>query len=269
MMRVACQTYTWEMLGSAWTGTVTDILDAIADAGYAGIEITSNMIGEFADRPAEFARELRRRSLELATFCCSTGTGFADPDRRDSDLAAATRAIAFTQHFPGARLQFGSARRADCRDRGTALGRAIDFYNTAGGRARAAGIAAHVHPNSAPTSLLLSAAEYQQLADDLDPDVCRLAIDTGHVVRGGQDLLSCVRTHLPRLVHVHVKDVTGDGSWAPLGQGACDIAGVLELLRAARYDGWIVAEEESDAARRDPAGAIRHNREYLRTLGLG
>ena len=46
-IRVACQTYTWEMLGDKWNGKVTDILDWVSDTGYQGIEITNTMIKEF------------------------------------------------------------------------------------------------------------------------------------------------------------------------------------------------------------------------------
>ena len=37
------------------------MLDAVAGAGYEGIEITNSMIREYADRPARF-REARSRS---------------------------------------------------------------------------------------------------------------------------------------------------------------------------------------------------------------
>ena len=43
-IRIACQTYTWEMLGDVWQGRVTDLLDWIADAGYPGIEITNTIL---------------------------------------------------------------------------------------------------------------------------------------------------------------------------------------------------------------------------------
>ena len=43
---IACQTYTWEMLGDEWRGTVDDLLDWIGGAGYDGIEITNSMIGD-------------------------------------------------------------------------------------------------------------------------------------------------------------------------------------------------------------------------------
>ena len=41
----------------------------------------------------------------------------------------------------------------------------------------------------------------------------------------------------------------------------------MELLESAHYDGWLVAEEESEDARRDGAAAIRKNRAYLRSIG--
>ena len=34
MLKVGCQTYTWEMLGDGWKGKVDDMLDAVAGAGY-------------------------------------------------------------------------------------------------------------------------------------------------------------------------------------------------------------------------------------------
>ena len=57
-LKVGCQTYTWEMLGDRWTGGPDDLLKAIADGGYAGIEITDTMIGHYAGRP----RGIRRRA---------------------------------------------------------------------------------------------------------------------------------------------------------------------------------------------------------------
>ena len=39
-LQFGCQTFTWEMLGPKWTGGPDDLIRSIADAGYAGIEIT-------------------------------------------------------------------------------------------------------------------------------------------------------------------------------------------------------------------------------------
>ena len=267
-IRVACQTYTWEMLGDAWQGRVTDLLDWIAGAGYAGIEITLRMVGEFRDRPEAFGRELRNRDLELAAFGLSTDSGFTDPCLLPDDLAAARRAVAFLSHFAGARLQMGSPR-CDCGpdQRRAALDRAIELYNEIGRMAAAEGVRSHVHPNSAATSLAKTGDEYAHLVAGLAPECVSLGLDSGHVVRGGQDLLTCARAHLSRIAHVHLKDVRADGQWTALGGGVCDVTGLLELLKSVRYRGWLVAEEESEDARRDGVAAIRANRDYLRALG--
>jgi inosose dehydratase len=263
-IRVGCQTYTWEMLGEEWRGSVTDILDWVAEAGYEGLEITNNMIGEFADRPDDFAAELRRRGLELACFAYAT-TGFADPARREEDLAGARRAVEFVRRFPAPRLGLGGAASDDRSQ--AALDRAIVFYNEVGRLAAPLGVSVNVHPHSHHGSLLETAEEYQHLLDRLDPQHVSFGPDTGHIVRGGQDLLTCLRTHLPRITHLHLKDADAAGRWIGLGGGVCDFPGVLALLESAGYEGWVVAEEESEAAREDGVAAIRRNREYLRSLG--
>jgi len=266
-MRVACQTYTWEMLGDAWRRSVDDILDAIADAGYSGIEITNTMIREYTDRPAEFAAALARHGLALAAFAYAT-TGFTAPDRYEEDLAGARRALEFVRHFPEPRLGLGGAASPSREDACAKLDRAIAFYNEVGRLGAAIGVSVNVHPHSHYGSLLETAEEYQYLLDRLDPRCVSFGPDTGHIVRGGQNLLACLRAHLPRITHLHLKDANADREWVALGDGICDYPAVLSLLTAAGYDGWLVAEEESADARRDGPAAIQKNRQYLRSLGV-
>jgi sugar phosphate isomerase/epimerase len=265
-VRIACQTYTWEMLGGAWHGEVTDLLDWIAAAGYEGVEISNTMIGAYAECPGEFRHELKRRGLTLAAYAYAT-TGFTDPDRLDQDLAGARQAIALLRRFPGARLGLGGAGAPTPDLHRAALDRAICFYNRVGRMAAAAQVPVYVHPHSHHGSLLESAANYQYLLDRLEPGLVDFGPDTGHIVRGGQDLLPCLRAHLPRIVHLHVKDVNCDGEWVGLGQGLCDFPAALAFLEEAGYCGWVVAEEESEAARCDGVAAINGNRAYLRSLG--
>jgi len=52
-----------------------------------------------------------------------------------------------------------------------------------------------------------------------------------------------------------------------LGEGMCDFPAVMVLLESAGYRGWVVAEEESEAARRNGLAAVRANRDYLRSIG--
>ena len=265
-IRVACQTYTWEMLGDKWQGKVTDILDWVADAGYAGLEITNNMIREFAERPPDFAAELGKRHLQLAAFAYSR-SGFTEAKGWEEDLTGAQKAIDFVRHFPEPRLALGGASHPARRCPRAKLDQAIRVYNEVGRLAAAAGVSVNVHPHSHYGSLLESADEYKYLLDVLDQANVTFGPDTGHIVRGGQDLLTCLRTHVARITHLHLKDATAQGVWVGLGEGICDYPGVFALLESVGYSGWVVAEEESEAARQDGIAAIRKNRSYLRSLG--
>jgi len=266
-IRVACQTYTWEMLGDAWQGRVVDLLDWIAAAGYDGIEISNRMIGEHRDRPLDFARELQCRGLSLAAFAYSSDSGFTDPSRREADLEDAKRVLEFVATFPEPHVGLGGAASHGAGgSRARQLDEAIAFYNAAGALAKPLGVAVSVHPHSHHGSVIETATEYAYLVEHLDPDLVSLGPDTGHIVRSGQDLLACLRRHMGRITHLHLKDATADRRWVGLGEGVCDFPAVLALLEQAGYRGWIVAEEESEAAREDGVAAIRRNRAYLRSL---
>ena len=274
-IRIACQTYTWEMLGARWRGKVTDILGWVAAAGYAGIEITNSMIREFADRAVDFADELQKRDLRLAAFAYAT-TGrraqgfraaFTDPARRKEDLEGARRAVGFVRRFPNPRIGLGGAASPSKNNARADLDRAIAFYNEVGKMGADAGVSVNVHPHSHHGSLLESAEEYQYLLDHLDPRYVSFGPDTGHIVRGGQDLLTCLRQYMTRITHLHLKDVNAKREWVGLGQGVCDFPGVFKLLESVGYGGWVVAEEESEEARKDGAAAIRKNRDYLHSIG--
>ena len=84
-----------------------------------------------------------------------------------------------------------------------ALDQAIRFDNEAGRLGQQAGVSVNVHPHSHHGSLLESAEEHHYLVDRLDPSALSLGPDTGHFLRGGQDLLACLREHRDRMTHLH------------------------------------------------------------------
>jgi sugar phosphate isomerase/epimerase len=268
MLKVGCQTYTWEMLGPDWKGSVDDMLDAVADAGYPGIEITNTMIGEYAGRPAEFARALKDRGLVLSAFAFASPAGLTDASAWPGELQGADEAMGFVGHFPGVVLAIGGAHTPDRNDLDRKFQLAADFYNEVGRRGKKAGVPVAFHPHSHHGSIFESRAEYEKIMGLTDPDVVGWNPDTGHIVRGGQDLLDTFRTFGTRIIHVHLKDADKTNHWQPLGKGVCDIPGVLELLEdELGYHDWVVCEEESADAHRDQVGQIRLNRGYLKSLG--
>ncbi|NDW05913.1 sugar phosphate isomerase/epimerase family protein [Jiella pacifica] len=264
--RLACQTFTWEMLGDGWTGGPDDLVEAIAAAGYEGIEITDTMIGHYADRPDAFAKRLDEAGLALAAFAYGSDGGFSEPDLAEADYEACRKWADFAARFPGAVLSMGSATAMSEGPRADKIGRAADIYNHSAKIARAAGVDLALHPSSHENTLLFDKADYDRIFSLLD-DTVGWVPDTGHILRGGQDLLATFGDFAHRIRYVHLKDVTAEGTWAMLGAGVCDVAAVLDAAkRAPRFNGWIVVEEESDEAGKDPANAVRRNFETMRAL---
>lgn len=266
--RIGCQTYTWEMLGPRFAGGPDDLLDAIAAGGYAGIEITDTMIGAYAGRPAAFARALDARGLALVAFAMASPTGFTVPGAAaEADLEAVRRWSDFAARFPGALVAMGSATVVDDGPRAEKFPVAADVYNRAGAIGAAAGVAIAVHPSSHHGTLLFDRADYDAIFARLDPDRVGWVPDTGHILRGHPDILDTLAAHRDRIRYLHLKDVDAAGGWAMLGEGVCDVPAVVASVAAApRFNGWLVLEEESDAAAADPAAAVKRNFATLQRL---
>lgn len=268
-LKFGCQTFTWEMLGEAWRDRPDDLVTAIADGGYAGIEITDTMIGSYAGRPGDFGRRLEEAGLALVAFAMGSGGGFTEPGRAEADLEATRRWVEFAARFPGAVVSMGSATVMSEGARDDKFAVAAEVYNRAAEIGRAAGVAVAVHPSSHHNTLLFSRGDYDRIFGLLEPEVGWVP-DTGHILRGKQAINDTLEAHRDRIRYVHLKDVDTQGTWAMLGEGACDIPSVTSAVRQApRFNGWIVVEEESEAAASDPAAAVRTNREALRRLGIG
>jgi sugar phosphate isomerase/epimerase len=268
MRRIGCQTFTWEMLGSDWAGDADDLVRLIAEAGYAGIEITDRMIGSYAGRPTDFARRLGDAGLALVAFAFGSAGGFTEPAHLDADLDAARQWCDFAAHFPHALVSMGSATVMSKGARGDKFAVAADIYNRATEIGKARDVSVALHPSSHHNTLLFSRADYDRIFALLDGQVGWVP-DTGHILRGGQKIDDTLAAHHARIRYVHLKDVDAGGDWAMLGQGICDIAAVIAAAeRAPAFNGWIVVEEESATAAKDPEGAVRTNLATLRRLGF-
>ncbi len=265
-MRFACQTFTWEMLGPAWTGSPDDLVWAISAGGYAGIEITNTMIGTYATRPGDFARRLSDAGLTLVSFAFGTDSGFTEPLQIEADLGAARRWVDFAAHFPGALVSMGSATVMSKGNRADKFAVAAEVYNRATEIGRLSGVTVAVHPSSHYNTLLFSRSDYDAVFGLMDPQVGWVP-DTGHILRGGQVMADTLATFRDRIRYVHLKDVDVRGNWAMLGEGVCDVPAVLAFVaNAPNFNGWVVVEEESQTAAADPAAAVMANRAFLRTL---
>jgi inosose dehydratase len=115
-----------------------------------------------------------------------------------------------------------------------------------------------------------------QTAEDIDHlmattgDAVGLLFDSGHCLFAGADPLAVLQHHLPRVVHVHCKDVRRDvlrqaqasdqsfmqavldGVFTVPGDGCIDFVSLLRTLKTRGYAGWLVVEAEQDPRKAHP-----------------
>jgi sugar phosphate isomerase/epimerase len=111
-------------------------------------------------------------------------------------------------------------------------------------------------------SLAPSASAALRFIEGRDPAYCGVGIDVANMTVEGNERLDLALDALgPHLAHVYAKDIVPrtldaprhgtrfSASWVPLGQGHLDWPGIVALLRARGYAGWISVISFTELAR--------------------
>ena len=106
--------------------------------------------------------------------------------------------------------------------------------------------------------------------------------DTGHLVCSGEDYIKILKKYLPRIRHIHLKDVRQEvrdkvkaenmsfldgvraGMFTVPGDGCIDFAPIFDIINASDYDGWFIVEAEQDPAKANPLEYAIKARKYIR-----
>ena len=255
------------------------MLDAVAEAGYAGIDLGPPGYLGTGD-------ELRR-ALEGRQLCLAGGWVQLEPGSADEALEA-TLACFDAAPAPGGRLAPRPTLAVD-GPRGAVAGRpgsldadewsAMTARVTEAVRAcRARGYEPTFHHHVG--TWVETPEQIERLLAEVDVDLC---FDTGHLALGGGDPVGDLARWRDRVNHLHVKDVdlrgarriadAGEplvevwrgGAFRPLGQGDVDVDHLLGL--AGSFDGWLVVEQDTLRAGDEGLAAAhrdqQHNRRYL------
>jgi inosose dehydratase len=274
-----------------------ELLDAVAGAGYAGIDL--GPLG-YLGGPRELAGRLAARGLSLAGGYFEIA--FSDPSALGEDLR---RLDALLDTFEAA-SNGGTPPRPTLADAGSPARRArpgrgqedrnigwddAGWQRFADGlarvleRCRRRGYEPTFHPHTA--TYVEAPWEIDRLLELSSAGIC---LDTGHLLLAGGDPVAAVADWGTRINHVHLKDarlsvleqIVTDAApveaiwrrraFCRLGSGDVAIDAVLGALRDASYGGWLVVEQdfipdvadEPDEAVRDQAA----NRAFLAERGL-
>lgn len=269
------------------------VLEEAHAAGYRGIEL--GPVGFLPEDPVQLADALAERDLTLIG-----GVLFRplhDPDAWDDVLDAAHRTARSlrahgAEHFviidSIADFRVATAGRPDEAlrlarpDWQGMVGRLAEVARIAGDEY---GLTASIHPHTA--GCIEFRDEIDRVLEEVDEDLLKLCIDTGHCVYAGYDPVAYYRQHWRRTSYLHFKDIDGavkrravesrtgfyeacaKGIFCLLGEGLVDFAGLRTALEEHGFSGWGTVEQDCDPAAANPVVAdARANAAFLRRIGI-
>jgi inosose dehydratase len=279
-----------------WGGKDLEAIADIAAAGYAGIQLRSNIVPEFESRPRALVDELAKHRLTFVAL--SSGNVVIDPDVEARQIATHAGHAKFVRDCGGLYLQCTDERPKRALTRGDyqRLGRLLTEI---GKRSADFGIPLGYHNHM--NSIGERPQEVDQILEAADPRYVKLELDIAHYQQGGGDPVHAIRKYADRLLFLHIKDVespVGSGGAAgaggtgrsggvgraggaaessgsrayrfvELGRGKVDVKAVFTALDDIKFRGWAVVELDAvpDNARTPKESAII-NRKYLEGIGI-
>jgi len=266
--------------------TFQQTVSEMALAGFTGSEVGS----KYPREPAVLKPLLDIRGIEICNAWFSTF--FANGDKAKT-IDQFVNHMNFL-HAMGARV-IGCSEQSQSIQ-GTALPvleqkpvfsdeqwqRTADGYNTLAQLAAEKGMRVCLHHHMG--TAIQTPAEIDRFMAETHDDV-GLLFDTGHIYysEGSQQvMLDVLKKHLPRIFHVHLKDVRDHvvaevraqslsfldgvkkGTFTVPGDGVIDFDPVFRILDDYGYKGWMVVEAEQDPALANPFEYAVKARKYIR-----
>jgi inosose dehydratase len=269
--RVAGAPITWGVDGSPGWGHLMDrdrVMQEMVDSGLSATELGPD--GYLPTDPGELHEFLDGYGLSIVG-------GFVPallyrPDRIDTELEYVARAARQLASTGSSVLVLGPSSHHAGYDTSVEMsGEEWATFLANLGRLESivvgAGLRTALHPHWGMA--IETGGQIGRLLESSDVGLC---LDTGHAYLGGADPVAIARSAPDRVLHVHLKDVdpakaervrSGEvpfreavigGLFVPLGEGAVDIAGVVNALEDAGYRGWYVLEQDVSLKADPPAG---------------
>jgi sugar phosphate isomerase/epimerase len=220
------------------------MLDAVAKAGYAGVEC-----GAPKDMKG-FLKKLEARKLKLG----GTHVGLRNLEN-PAPLIEFLHAGGSKDLCNSGLLDWNKRTPADYQE-------GIKRLNAAGKLLRKEGIRLHYHNHD----FELAKVDGEKTGMDLlmaglDPEACDLCVDVAWVKRGGADPAEFLKKNGRFVGFLHLKDFNDEG-WIELGQGKVDFPAILKVLPSLTKVSWAMIEQ--DSTKLDPLESIAISRANLK-----
>jgi sugar phosphate isomerase/epimerase len=262
-------------------------IDAIASAGYAGIELMADVPHLYPPKYTSDDRQRVRQHLahrNLIVSNINAFTHFADGDTYhptwiEEDPTLIKKRVGHTLNCIDLAAEFGAAT-VSLQPGGALIGttltpdeameRFAQSLRPCVERASQRGVILAIEPE--PGLLLQTSQEYETFKRryfDEEPTI-RMNCDIGHLFCVGEDPADVIRGLPEEIVHVHLEDIGSNRVHQHLapGKGAIDFARVFQALDDISYRGWVTVElypyeAAADQVARD---AIAHLRPIIASM---
>jgi len=239
-----------------WGGKDRQAIEDVAALGFPGIQLRSNVLAEFGDKPGELRELLAKYKLTMVAL--SSGSLNVEMPQAEQ-IARHLSHARFVRDAGGLYLQV-----TDTRPKGRAVmpadHRALGQLMTELGK-RTADLGVPLGYHNHMNSLGEGPQEVDRILEAADSRYVKFELDVAHYLQGGGDPVKAIGKHRKRLLFLHVKDVISlpptpekdamhSYRFVELGKGRVDLPGVFAALKKAKFRGWAVIE--LDAAP-DPA----------------
>jgi sugar phosphate isomerase/epimerase len=241
--------------------TLEEAIDAIAEIGYAGVELMADLHHAYppvmdAQRREAIRQRISQRGLGISNI--NAFTLFAqgdtyhptwienDPCRRDLRVSHTLSCVEMAGFF-GSRtisLQPGGPLIGTDLSRELAGERFAEGLNLILPAARLRDVILAIEPE--PGLFIETAAEYLEFKQRYfaGNERIRMNCDVCHLFCVGEDPADVIRRMSEEVVHVHLEDIGANRVHQHLtpGKGAIDFRDIFDALRDVNYDGWVTVE---------------------------
>jgi len=257
-----------------WGGQDLQAIEDIAAVGFPGIQLRSNVLKEFGERPAALREILAKHRLTMVAL--SSGGVNIDPAAEARVIDEHARNARFVHDAGGLYLQVTDQRPNDRAVDAADMRRLGKLLTEIGKRTADVGVPLGYHNHM--NNLGEKPEEVDRILDAADPRYVRLELDVAHYQQGGGDPVAAIRKYAGRHLFFHLKDVESPRPdkaddpksyrWVELGRGRVDVPGVLAAIDGIKFRGWVIVELDAVPDKsRTPKACAENNKKYLEDHG--
>ena len=221
------------------------IFKDVSELGFSGLELFDWQINGLESQGllSGFVEKYK-----LPLISSYTSINLTDPAQRASTIAAAVTVGKILKKNGGKTIVIGPSGRVggqtyNFNDHKQNI---VTTLNELGKSITDIGLIAALHQHTG--TAVETRDETYATMEAVDTRVVKFGPDIGQLEKGGVDPVAVVKTFLPVVQHMHVKDLVGGPAMAgycALGLGKVNLAGVLDLMEGRKLDGMMMVELDS------------------------